>query len=139
MKKLLIALLAAVMLCLCFTACVATEEVADIWETAVHTSDAEFGDGEKTVQLEVKAEGKSVTLTVHTDKENLGDVLMEHHLIAGEKGAYGLYVKSVNGMLADYDKTQTYWELCKDGESLSTGVDGVKVVDGDKYEFVHKK
>lgn len=137
--KRIIALMLSLIFCVALASCGVTEAPADIWETALHTSDSEFGSGEKTILLEVNAEEKSVTFTVHTDKEILGDALMEHQLIAGEKGAYGIYIKSVNGMVADYDKTQTYWELCKDGESLSTGADGVEIADGDKYEFVYKK
>jgi len=87
--------------------------------------------------LEVVALDKSVTLTIHSDKSALGDALIEHKLIEGEKGAYGLYVKKVNGITADYDENQCYWGLNKNGESVMTGVDGVVFEDGDHYEFVY--
>ena len=46
--------------------------------------------------------------TINTDKEILRDALEEHNLISGEQGAYGLYVKVVNGIKADYDEDGGY-------------------------------
>ena len=73
------------------------EEPQGLWKTATYLKDTELGTGSKTIQVEVKVEDKSVTFTIHTDKTTLGDALLEHSLIAGENGAYGLYVKTVNG------------------------------------------
>ena len=101
--------------------------------------DTELGDGEKTIMVEVVAEDKSVTFTIHSDKSTLGEVLLEHTLIEGENGAYGLYVKKVNGILADYGKNKCYWGLYKNGESLMSGVDGVEISDGEHYEIVYTK
>lgn len=107
-----------------------------IWTNALYQNDTEIGEGAKTVQVEVKAGDKSVTFTVHTDKETLGDALLEHNLIAGEEGAYGLYVKLVNGIEADYDKDGTYWALYKNGEMMMVGVDGAVITDGEHYELI---
>ena len=87
----------------------------------------------------MKAEEQSVTFTIKTDKEILGDALLEHDLIAGEEGDYGLYVKVVNGMTADYDVDQSYWAFYKDGEYMMTGVDGTEIADGEHYELVYTK
>lgn len=116
-----------------------TDTPKDIWQNATYTENAELGSGEKTITVEVIAEEKSVEFTVHTDKETLGDALGEHNLIAGEQGAYGLYVKAVNGILADYNTTQSYWGINKNGESLMTGVDSEAISDGDSYEFTYTK
>ena len=107
-----------------------------IWTNALYQNDTEIGEGAKTVQVEVKAGDKSVTFTVHTDKETLGDALLEHNLIAGEEGAYGLYVKLVNGIEADYDKDGTYWAFYKNGEMMMVGVDGAVITDGEHYELI---
>ena len=107
-----------------------------IWTNALYQNDTEIGEGAKTVQVEVKAGEKSVTFTIHTDKETLGDALLEHNLIAGEKGAYGLYVKLVNGIEADYDKDGTYWAFYKNGEMMMVGVDGAVIADGEHYELI---
>ena len=121
------------------SACSTQVENDGLWENATYLKDTEFGQGAATIQLEVIAEEQSVTFTVHTDKETLGDALLEHSLITGEQGAFGLYVKTVNGILADYDIDQTYWSLSKNGEASMTGVDGTKISDGEHYEFSHTK
>ena len=123
---------------LCFVGCNQVEKTG-VWESATYLSDKEFGNGATTVQLQVKAEDKSVTFTVHTDKKILGDALVEHKLIEGEQGAFGIYIKKVNGILADFDVDGTYWALYKDGEMLMTGADSTEISDGEHYEFVRTK
>ena len=106
------------------------------WEDAIYRKNMEFGEGSKTVNVEIKVEEQSVTFTFHTDKELLGDVLIEHGIVEGEPAEFGLYVKKVNGMLADYDVDQTYWALYKNGAYSMTGVDTTVIADGEHYEFV---
>lgn len=132
------ALLSLVLL-LCLIACGNSVDATGLWENATYLKDTEFGKGAKTVQVEVKVEDQSVTFTLHTDKDTLGDALLEHGLIAGDEGAYGLYVKTVNGMTADYDVDQSYWSFCKNGEYMMTGVDGTTIADGEHYELVYTK
>ena len=157
MKKILALALTLSIVCLMFASCSVLDAIgvsnwfgsdetktenkteASIWDNATYTSDTELGTGSKTVQVEVKAEGKSITFTIHTDKEILGDVLLEHGLIAGEEGAYGLYVKFVNGIEADYDKDKTYWAFYKNGEYMMTGVDMTAFSDGEHYELSKEK
>ena len=128
-----------IVLSMCVSSCNKPGAEPDVWSGATYTENAEFGDGEKTILVEVVAEDKSITFTIHSDKNTLGDALIEHSLIEGENGAYGLYVKKVNGILADYDKNQCYWGLYKNGESLMTGVDGVDIADGEHYEIIYTK
>ncbi len=135
----LICCILVIILCLGFSACSKTLPESDVWSEAVYTEDIELGDGEKTVLVEVMAEDKSVTFTIHSDKETLGEALIEHNLIEGENGAYGLYVKKVNGITADYDKNQCYWGFNKNGEGMMTGVDGAVFNDGEHYELVYTK
>lgn len=110
-----------------------------IWSTATHKEAKTFGNGEKTFTLAVIAEGHSVTFTIYTNEEFLGAALLAHDLIAGEEGAYGLYVKTVNGILADYDVDQTYWSIEQNGSPLMTGVDMTPIQNGAHYELVRKK
>lgn len=128
-----------IVLCFSVFGCNKQDTVTNVWENAIYKEDTEFGKGAKTVMVEVMAEDKSVTFTIHSDKNTLGDALIEHKLIDGEKGAYGLYVKKVNGITADYDINKCYWGINKNGESLMTGVDGVEFKDGEHYEFVYTK
>ena len=113
--------------------------VVSLWDNALYTEDTTVGEGEKTVYVEVKAEEKSITFTINTNATILGDALIENNLIAGEEGAYGLYIKTVNGILADYDIDSTYWGFFKDGEYMMSGVDTTEFSGGEHYELVRTK
>ena len=131
-------LLLALLTLLSLVACADVEKTG-VWEEATYTSDKEFGKGEKTVTVKVVAEEQTLTFTIHTDKETLGDALLEHELIEGEAGAFGIYIKKVNGILADYDVDQTYWSFTKDGVLMMVGVDGAVIADGEQYELTRAK
>ncbi len=133
------ALLLAFLMLVSLAACGQKAAKDDLWKNAAYTEDKTFGTGSTTVQVEVKAGDQSVTFTLKTDKEMLGDALLEHDLIAGDEGEFGLYVKKVNGITADYDVDQSYWSLCQNGEMLMTGVDGTAITDGAHYELVYAK
>ncbi len=137
MKKIIILILSLLLLCTVVSC--DKGEPEDIWENAMYTSDTELGEGAKTVRVEVKAEGKSVTFTIHTDENILGDALTAHGLVEGDDGQFGLYVKKVNGILADYDINGRYWSFTKNGQSLNFGIDGAEIRDGEKYELVYAK
>ena len=112
-----------------------TVDKSGIWEEATYLRDMTFGNGAKTVVVEVKAVDQMVTFTIKTDKTMVGEALMEHGLITGEQGAYGLYVKQVNGMTADYDVDQTYWAFYVNGEYGGTGVDMTEINEADTYQL----
>ena len=131
-------LLLALLMGLSLVACTDVKSTG-AWEEATYTSDKEFGKGEKTVTVKVTAEEQTLTFTLHTDKTTLGEALMEHSLIEGEQGAFGLYVKRVNGILADYNVDQTYWQLTKGGELMMVGVDAAEIADGEQYELTKAK
>ena len=137
-KPLTVSISALLILMLCLTAC-STVDAEGLWENATYRRDKTFGNGEKTVTVEVKAGDDSVTFTIKTDKDTLGEALLDHGLIDGDQGAFGLYVKSVNGIVADYDIDKSYWSLYKDGEYSMTGVDTTKIADGEHYELVYTK
>ncbi len=139
MKKALLASISlALVLILCLCAC-NTVDAEGLWENATHRRDMTFGDGKTSIQVEVKVEEQSVTFTLNTDKKTLGDALTEHGLLEGEEGPYGLYVKNVNGMVADADTDGAYWALYKNGEFSMTGVDTTPIADGEHYELVYTK
>ena len=131
----------SIILALVFIAvCVSCNKVekTGVWENATYRENMEFGEGSKTVVVEVAAGDNTVTFTVKTDKDTVGEALIEHGLIAGEDGAYGLYVKVVDGVTADYDVDGSWWSLTKNGE-LCSGVDSTKIADGDHFEFTYSK
>lgn len=94
--------------------------------------------GEGSMQFMFTVVDKDGVLTefeIHTDKETVGEALLELELIAGDESEYGLYVKTVNGITADYDKDGVYWAFYVDGEYATSGVDSTAVTDGASYAF----
>ena len=87
----------------------------------------------------IDKEGNESAFEIHTDKELVGEALLELGLIAGEEGAYGLYVKTVNGIVADYDTDQTYWAFYVNGEYGTSGVDTTAIEEGMTYTFKVEK
>ena len=112
---------------------------AGLWGNATFLEDTEIGQGSKTLVVEVKVENQSVKLTVHTDETTVGAALLANNLLAGEEGPYGLYVKEVNGITADYDIDQSYWAFYIDGEYALTGVDGTEIAEGSVYKLEYTK
>ncbi len=126
-----------------------TEEVTD--ETAEETTDEAtdettdeklvvVGEGEIQFVFEiVDADGNVTKMAVNTDKKTVGEALVDNELVEGEDSEYGLYVKTVNGITADYDVDQTYWAFYIDGEYATTGVDQTDIVAGSTYSFKVEK
>ena len=108
-------------------------------ETPVVTDGATLGEGAHSFTLEITdADGKTITATINTDEETVGAALLKLNIVQGEDSDYGLYVKTVNGITADYDKDQTYWSFYIDGEYAQTGVDMTAVNDGSTYKLAIK-
>lgn len=81
----------------------------------------------------VDGAGNETVFEIHTDKTVVGDALLELKLIEGETSQYGLYVKKVNGITADYDVDGTYWAFYINGEYAMSGVDTTEIKEGDSY------
>ena len=132
-----VAILLALVLMAALVSC--NKDENGVWEHAAYTENQTFGEGAKTITVEVQAQDKSVTFTIKTDKETVGAAMMEHGLIDGEEGPYGLYVKTVNGMKADYDTDQRYWAFYVNGEISMTGVDVTSITEGTTYQMIYSK
>lgn len=106
-------------------------------QSGVQTDNLEVrGQGEtKFTFTVIDADGNDVSYEIHTDKTTVGAALLELELIAGEDSAYGLYVKTVNGITADYDTDGTYWAFYINGEYAMSGVDTTDITDGAVYTF----
>lgn len=99
-----------------------------------------LGEGEKAFFFTVTdGDGNETAYEIHTDKTLVGEALQELGLIEGDEGQYGLYVKKVNGITADYDTTGTYWAFYIDGNMAPTGVDMTEIVEGESYGFTVSK
>ena len=83
----------------------------------------------------VDKDGVETKFEIHTDKTIVGDALLELGLIAGEAGPYGLYVKTVNGITADYETDGTYWAFYEGDDYGMTGVDLTEIKAGATYAF----
>ena len=136
MKKTLVTLVTLLMIItLALTSCSNT----DPWKDAVYTEDTALGTGETSFTLIVEVLENSVTFTINTDKTVLGDALQELELIDGEESTYGLYVKVVNGITADYGVDASYWGFYKNGEAMMVGVDGETIEEGASYSLVYTR
>jgi hypothetical protein len=105
----------------------------------VSENDCTMGSGATTLTVRIEDPEKSVTFTVLTDKATVGEALLEHNIIGGENGAYGLYVKTANGILADYDVDQSYWAFYVGDDYSMTGVDTTPIEEGVTYRLVYTK
>ena len=134
-KKLMALLLAAVML-LALAAC-GQKDAKDDGKAELPVADgAVIGTGATAITVEVQgADGKIVTFTVNTDEETVGAALLKLGVIAGEDSDYGLYVKTVNGETADYEKDGAYWAFYVNGEYAMASVDGYVPEAGATYGF----
>ena len=137
-KKLLTLLLSLMLvaaMAFAVTGCNKKEEAVVSTET-VHEDGEVIGEGSKEFAFTVvNMEGEETNLEIHTDKETVGEALLELGVIAGEESEYGLYVKTVNGETVDYDKDGKYWAFYINGEYGMTGVDTTKIAEGESYAF----
>lgn len=105
-------------------------------ETSSKNLETVLGEGETEFPFTVvDKDGHETVFKIHTHKKTVGEALLELDLIAGEEAEYGLYVKTVNGVTADYNKDGTYWAFYINGEYASTGVDSTTIKEGDCYSF----
>ncbi len=133
----LLAFLLALFCLIPLTAC--EKDEPDFQSTAIYVTDTTLGEGAKTLTLTVEAGDTAVHFTIHTDAETVGEAVQAVGLLEGEEGAYGLYVKRVNGILADYDIDQSYWAFYIGEEMAMTGVDATEIVPGTEYRLVYTK
>ena len=136
MKKTLLsasALILAVITLLCFVSCEKVDATG-IWENATYLSDTTVGKGEKTVTVEIAAAEQSITLTVKTDKDDLGAALYELGIINDPA-----FFDTCNGMLASWEKDQAYWAFKQDGKMLNYGVNDAKISGGESFSIEYTK
>lgn len=94
--------------------------------------------GKKTIEVTVVHADQSEKIFRYvTDSEYLGPVLMEDGLVKGEQGAYGLYIKEVDGEVADFSINGAYWALYEGDTYATTGIDTTPLEDGDQYALVY--
>ncbi|MBQ8140173.1 MAG: hypothetical protein IJ038_00570 [Clostridia bacterium] len=108
--------------------------------SAVGCDNGVRGEGDKEFLFKVvTADGTTKEYTVRTDKETVGEALLDEGLIAGEDGAYGLYVKTVDGETHEYETDGTYWAFYIGDDYAMTGVDATDIEEGKIYSFKAEK
>ena len=102
--------------------------------------------GSKECSLTVTDDsGTSKTYECSTNAEYLRQLMDElsaeqtqEFSYEGSEGQYGLFINTVNGLTADYDKDHAYWAIYVDGEYAQNGADTQPVNDGDKFELKYE-
>jgi len=130
---------------LCMVSCGGNTDTYDT--NSVSTTEAPANSGSEGPEVHkytitvtvIDDKGKSTEFKIDTNKETLADALLEAKLVEGEESQYGLYIKYVNGIRADYELDGAYWSLSKDGEMLLTGASETKIANGEKYELTYIK
>lgn len=143
--SLLLCIVLIAAMALCTTGC-KDNQLDGSSDNQLGTSDVSQNDGNILGKGQTKfnfvvtdGDGKETRYEIHTDKTTVGDALLELELIAGDESAYGLYVKTVNGITADYDVDKTYWAFYVNGEYATTGVDSTEITEGATYAFKVEK
>ncbi|MBQ3103609.1 MAG: DUF4430 domain-containing protein, partial [Oscillospiraceae bacterium] len=99
-----------------------------------------LGEGATSFDLTVvDGDGNESAFTVNTDETTVGAALLALDFIAGDEGEYGLYVKTVNGITADYDVDGTYWAFYVNGEYATSGVDTTDITADTDYALKVEK
>ncbi len=109
-------------------------------EVVIQTDGETLGSGAVSFPLTVvDGDGGEIHAEIHTDKETVGEALEDLGVIAGEETPTGIYVKTVNGITADYDADGAYWAFYIDGAYAQTGVDATPIIEGSSYAFQVEK
>ena len=87
-----------------------------------------------TVEI-VHKDGTKKTLELKSDKDFVGEVLDEQNLIEYEIGAYGKFIKAVDGEKAVYEEDSAYWAFYVNGEYAQFGVDQTPIEEGKVYKL----
>ena len=95
-------------------------------------------EGAKEISVTVvHKDGSQRDFQYHTDKEYLGEVLLEENLVEGEVSTYGLMINVADGETADWNVDQSYWALYIGEDYATTGADGIVLTDGGEYSLVY--
>ena len=120
--KRMISLLLALAMVFALTACGAKEEApaADAVSFKVVVTDLD---------------GKETTFEYSSNAASVGEALVTEGLIEGHETEYGLYIDTVNGITADWEKDNAYWCIYVNDEMSNYGVSSQPVNDGDAFRF----
>ena len=125
------------------TGCNDNKETPKTSDTSISESQKEIvvkGEGKTKFSFSVTdKDGNTTDFEINTDKTIVGEALQELQLIDGDESEYGLFVKKVNGITADFDVDKTYWAFYVNGAYASSGVDTTEIKEGESYAFKVEK
>ena len=78
-------------------------------------------------------EGNETTFEYTSSAASVAEALVAEGLVVGHEASYGLYIDSVNGIAADWDKDQTYWAFYINGEYATTGISDTPITADTTY------
>lgn len=109
---------------------------------AVFKPKASEGTKSYTVNV-VDDEGVTTTYTGKTDAEYLSELMDElveegNFSYDGDSSEYGLYITTINDVIAEYATNGAYWSIYVNGEYGQYGAQSQPVADGDEFSFVYE-
>ena len=120
------------------TAAIAVAVIAAAMAVIYVATRPETTAGSKTFTVEVVHSDESKkTFTYQTDAEYLGEVLLAEGLIAGHDSQFGLYIDTVDGEDAVWEKDNSYWALYVGEEYAAQGIDQTPINHGDTFSLVY--
>ncbi len=125
-------LLLAAVLALTLLSCARTANPTDLWKTATYHDDTTLGNGENSVVVTITAGEISVTLTIKTDEDNLGDAMYENGLVDDP-----VYFSVCNGMTVDPNTDNAYWAFQIDGTLATVGIGDAPVPSANLYTIIY--
>ena len=143
--KIALALVLTLCTLLCFAGCNAekpTETLVEeetiaaegLWKNATYRKNTTVGEGSKVVKVDVEIEGKSLLITLKTDKATLGEALYAEGLINDAS-----FFDTLNGVKADWNADKAYWAFFKGEDYMTSGVNDTNISGGEHYRFVYTK
>ncbi len=109
-------------------------------EASHNTSEGASKDGDKTITVKVTDDkGVTTAYVITTNASNLRAALEQEKMVEGDEGDFGLYVKKVNGLRADYDLDGAYWKFTKGDTMLMTSIDSTPIYNGETFEIIYTK
>ena len=132
MKKTLALVLLLAIALLAFASC--SEPLPELWESATYTKDTTVGEGKTSFDIEIATDEMSITLTVKTDKETVGEALYELGLINDPT-----FFDTVNGMQLVWEDTHAYWAFYVNDAYALVGVGETVISSSDSYKLVCTK
>ena len=94
--------------------------------------------GSKSITIEVVNQaGESIVYDVKTDAEYLEGAMADAEGLEfeGETTEYGLTISSINGEVADFNTSNSYWSFYVNGDYCNYGVSDQPVEDGDAFKI----